>query len=118
MINFTFATGAEKMSSDVQQGLKLRVFVGCLIDSEVRMHLAYSDVWKREQVIRTDEGETLDKIKHEEKEYVGHTIDHATLSLDEVHEHEQYVRRALSRYCPELDVDKFKISVISQLFLA
>ncbi len=106
------------MTSEVEQGIKLRVFVGCLVNSEVRMHLNFSDLWKTDQVIRSDDGDPLDKVRHEDKEYVGVTVSDPVLSEEELGMREAYVRRALERYCPELEVERFKMSVIPQLFLS
>jgi len=82
------------------------------------MHLNYSHLWKRDQVIKTDDGVTLDKITHEGKEYVGLTVEEQILGAEGLVARETYLRRALSRYCPELDIDKFTMSVIPQLFLS
>jgi hypothetical protein len=100
------------------EGISLKLFIGCLINSEVKMHLNYSSEWKQEQVIRSESGEALEKVRHAEKEYVGRGLSQEAVTVPELEELDQFLRSALARYCPELDVDKLNVVLIPQLFLS
>ena len=106
------------MSTELQDKVTVNLFLGCLINSEVKMHLNYSDLWKRERVIRSEEGERLEQIRFANKDYVGASLKEKQVTLERLEEFEAGVRKALARYCPELNVETVKLNVIPQLFIS
>lgn len=106
------------MTSDTESRVQTKLFVGLLLTSEVRMHLNQSNLWKQDQVVRSESGDELQALRYQDKEYVGIMLAQPKLPLRELQGIENHVRIALDRYCPELHTEKMNIFVFPQLFLA
>lgn len=92
------------------------LFLGCLLTSEVRMHLAESPLWK-ERHFQPEAIEGLQEVRWGEQSYLGKRIEEKRLCLGEIATHDAGVRRALSRCCPAVDFDTAHLFLIPQILL-
>lgn len=106
------------MASETSQGVQVKLFVGLLVSSEVRMHLNQSELWNQDQVVKSEDGQEMKVLRYQDKEYVGIMLEEKQLGLEELRSKENEVRDALMRYCPELGVEAMKVYVFPQIFLA
>lgn len=106
------------MASETGQRVQVKLFVGLLVSSEVRMHLNHSELWKQDQVVKSEDGREMQVLRYQEKEYVGIMLNDRQLSLEALRTWEGEVRDALARYCPELGTEAMKVYVFPQLFLS
>jgi hypothetical protein len=98
--------------------LNLKIFVGFRINSEIRMHLNYSDEWKQELIIRDAKGERLEEIRYQEKQYIGILLPNQRIPLYELRNYQEKIRNVLYKYCPELNTETVELYVFPQLFLS
>ena len=106
------------MASQTDQRVKVKLFVGLLVNSEVRMHLNQSQQWKQDQVVRSSDGQELQVLRYQDKDYVGLVLEQEMMPLGQLKDKETWVREALERYCPELGVENMKVYVFPQIFLS
>lgn len=92
-----------------------RLFVGCLLTSEVRMHLKKSQAW---QLALVDPHSCLLVETHFQNQgYVGRFVKQDLLSLEQLDVEQQAVLTALQGYCAELAPAAFSIHIFPQLFI-
>ncbi len=104
--------------SSTESRVTVQMFIGCLIGSELRMHLKYSESWQQKQVLPTRGGEDLRQLRYESKEYVGMLLKRGFVTLDDLRDLEAQVREAIVTHCPELEVGKMDVCIFPQLFLS
>lgn len=93
--------------------VQIRIFLGCILNKEVKLHLQQSSKWKEAKLV----GEPiLIETRWQEKEYIGCYIP-SLLTYDQLKEKEREVKTQLQIYCPKLNLDKHSIYLFSQLFL-
>ena len=98
-------------------GITLRLFIGCLISSELRMHLAHSSKWKELKFTLENAPQQMQLVHFKKKEYIGHYLDNALLSLKDVAHYEKLLRSALQEICPEYPHEKLTLRIFSQPFI-
>lgn len=106
------------MFQDTTNKLNLKIFLGFRINSEIRMHLNYSDEWKHEQIMRDARGDKLEEIRYQEKQYIGILLPNQRIPLNELRSYQERICHALHRYCPELNTETIELYVFPQLFLS
>lgn len=95
-----------------------KLFIGCQINSELRMHLNYSERWKQEQVIQAAQGPALEKVRYKDKDYVGLNFDNMLMGYDQIQTVVTQLRQTIGEFCPELNPDTLRFTAFSQLFLS
>lgn len=104
--------------TETESGVSVQIFVGCQINSELRMHLKYSPSWQQKQILPRDSGDSLRQLRYEGKDFVGLLLDRPVVPLQQLKELREEVHTVIRQHCPELEVSKLEICVFPQLFLS
>jgi hypothetical protein len=97
-----------------EKGVIIKIFLGFLATSEVKMYLSQSRTWKETSL----EENRWKTVSFQEKDYIGYFIDSSLLSYSEIQEEERKAREQLHHYCPKLKVDVQPFQLFAQLFLS
>lgn len=104
------------MSTTTRGGIAIKLFIGCQINSEIRMHLNASEKWKQHQIHA--QGKKFQELTFREKDYFGYLLEQDRLAIQEIRSLESRIRKELSDFCPELNVEEIHLHIIPQLFLS
>ncbi len=91
-----------------------KIFIGCTISSELRMHLRDSKKWKTDLI----DNKGLSEIHYQGKDFIGKFLENPVVTLDELRRQEQEVRHILQTYCPSVDFDSIPIKTFPQVFIS
>lgn len=91
-----------------------KLFIGCRISSEIRMHLNKSIQWKHATIL----AEGLKEVCYQDKEYLGFYLQSKKLTIKELGFFQQNIRQQLHIYCPALATEQLEIFIFPQVFLA
>lgn len=105
------------MSAPTENKILVKMFVGCYLNSEIRMYLNESKTWKQAAILRTKDKELIE-VHFQNKDYIGKYLESETINLDQLKKSEKEVRETLKRYVCDCDSDSLKICVFPQLFIA
>ena len=104
------------MNLNLANSVTVKVFLGIALTPDVRMQLNQSHAWKTDQTT-VKEGRLLE-IRYEEKDYLGTWITEEHPSVVQLRSKEASVLEQLRSYCPELPVEKLKVTIFPQIFLS
>lgn len=93
--------------------VQIKIFLGFIESSEIKMHLNQSEVWKEAIVLGNPD---LIEIQDRNKEYIGQFLP-SLLSCAKLNEKEQEMKSQLQLYCRKLNLDKHRCYLLSQLFI-
>lgn len=105
------------MNINIKDRVTAKLFVGCIITSEVRMHLNQSVGWKTALIIPNGDFHDLKEVHFQDKDYIGVFSPATNITLKELKEFEKIVSDKLLEYCPELSVNSVKFCVFPQVFV-
>jgi len=91
-----------------------KIFIGCPLTSEVRMHLEQSSSWKSRSL---GSDVRLEEVRFDGRDYLGAMVD-GSLSKGEIEGHEQQFRHQLSLFCPRLECGSIPLVLIPQVFVS
>jgi hypothetical protein len=94
--------------------LFVKLFIGCLQTSELKMHLNKSKGWKEAKLLQSD----MTEVQQDESLYMGYLLDTSSLSCQELRQLEKKIREQIQFYCPKINTEKLKICLFPQVFLA
>lgn len=106
------------MTTDTSSKITTKIFAGCHISSEIRMHLNQSIQWKNATILATPSNPGMQEINYHGKSYIGQYTSHKTLIINDIVTSQQNIRDQLKIYCPTLEVENIKIYVFPQVFIA
>jgi hypothetical protein len=92
--------------------IQIRIFLGCLQNSELKMHLDKSTAWKEAKTMGIL---NLSETRWQEKDYLGFFIP-PLLSLGQLKENEREIKTQLQLYCPKINVDSHACFLFTQIF--
>jgi hypothetical protein len=95
-----------------------QLFIGYLINSELRVHLNSSELWQQNQSFSSDPEVPLKKVHHEENDYIGIFTESDSPHLPEINQYKEIVFHGVSKLCPEIKVDRLKMVTFPQVFLS
>jgi hypothetical protein len=105
------------MNIQVENKVKLRIFIGCIITAELRLQLNTSPLWKQVKIAPAGENELV--ITHfNQKEFIGFFLSQDHISLPELKGIETKILQTLMAYCPHFASEKIRILVFSQVFIS
>lgn len=104
------------MSIETKNKVSTRLFVGCLITSEIRMHLTQSIQWKHAMLATNNE--TIQEIHYQNKEYLGLYLAFTQTTLEELKKNQDQIRTQLKIFCPNLETENVSICIFPQVFVA
>ncbi len=107
------------MNTILDSRVTVRLFVGCAVTPEVRVHLQNSMAWKQASILRSTEEDVLLETHFQNKTYIGLYADERFLTLHQVRQKQQKIRNQLYDYCSKLaGIDRIPIYVFPQIFVA
>lgn len=108
------------MTTDTSHKVTTKIFIGCHITSEIRMHLNQSIQWKNASILNSASSSTpeLQEIHYHGKEYLGLYSPNKTLTIKDLTTEQNNILYQLKKYCPTLEVENIKIYVFPQVFVA
>ena len=95
-----------------QNRLTVKLFIGFLLTSELRMH--HKQSLKTKNVL----AHGLDQVRYRSKEYLGFYLPHENIPLAELKKIQEEVQKRLSIQCPTLQKEYLNIFIFPQLFVA
>lgn len=102
------------MSQQLASGITTRLFIGCLLTSEIKMYLSGSSEWKTAQIEKTH----LLECRFEDKDYLGLFLEGDTPDLSEIQAIETKIREKLEVFCPALSLDTVHLILFPQVFIS
>ncbi|MBS4165906.1 Uncharacterized protein NEOC65_000981 [Neochlamydia sp. AcF65] len=103
--------------SELKDGVNLKIFIGCLITSELRMHLNQSLLWKQNKIVPALNS-ALREIHFKDKDYIGIYSTTDKISLMDLKKIEKEILQLLATYCPLLLTEKIQTLIFSQVFIS
>jgi hypothetical protein len=98
--------------------LTYRIFIGCLLTSEIRMHLNQSKFWRQISILPTDNEKELIEVRHQSKDYLGRYLTQEKILISDLDQTAIAIRTRLQDYCPGYAAHSIKICVFGQVFIA
>jgi hypothetical protein len=92
----------------------VKFFLGFPLTSEIKMHLNQSPQWKEASLFQTQE---MTEINFEGKEYIGFLLE-SPLLYTQLKNKEKDLKSQLQYYCSKIQIEKQKIYLFPQLFVA
>lgn len=111
-------TTEKPFSSESNESVSTKLFIGYLISQEVRMHLNNSSIWKEIQAFPKENTHHLREVHHNNKSFIGAFLFSKTPSLEELKKTQSFVSSNLQSYCEKLNVESLKITIFPQIFLS
>lgn len=103
--------------SQIQDKTSVKLFLGCSLTSELKMHLNSSLEWQAGK-IESGRSDLLKEVLYENQKFVGHYLEEGILTLESLKEHEGQLRLKINSYCTRLDCSKLKCFIFSQFFIS
>jgi len=98
--------------------LSIKLFVGCPINSEVKMNLNQSPTWKQASIAPAGSPDELVEIHFHGKDFIGRYLSSDTITVPELQKHENHVKARLRFYCPAFDIRELNPCIFAQVFIA
>lgn len=108
----------QKLDDPIKSALSIRLFVGCPLNSEIKMHLNQSRQWKQTTISPHRNNKELIEIHHQGKDYLGYHLDLEKATLADLKQIEEHVKGQLQIFCPDLEIEKIKVCIFPQVFIA
>lgn len=105
------------MNIQTENKVKLKLFIGCVITSELRLLLNQSPLWKQAKIDPSAQKDLIETHFHQ-KDYIGLFLIDDKVSLSELKQCEAQILLALKSYCPQFASEKIRIIVFSQIFIS
>lgn len=105
------------MNQKIENKIKFKIFIGCVISAELRMHLHQSALWKLAKIGPQDQ-KKLNETHFNQKDYIGFFLAQDRINLPELKVWESKILEELKAYCPHFPSEKIKVLVFSQVFIS
>ena len=102
----------------IQSRTMVKIFIGCFITAELRLHLNTSQQWKQASIIPFDPSTSLQEVHYRDKNYLGQFLLKDQLTILELKDVESFIKNSIRSYCPDYLIDSLKICIFSQVFVA
>lgn len=107
----------EKTSSESSNKISSKIFVGCKITSELRIHLNNSILWKQKQTLPKKNDSDLREVHRKDQSYIGVFLSTQNPSLESLKKTKKILFEKIRKLSSELDMDLLKAIVFPQVFL-
>lgn len=94
-----------------------RLFLGCPLTSELRMHLNQSILWKH-QKIAADPGLKIQEVHYEGKDYLGIYLKLEKISLSDLEKQKLFLSEKIKEFCPKFSPEGLGFFVFFQVFIS
>jgi hypothetical protein len=98
----------------MQKNYRIHLFLGCLKNSELLMHLRQSKQWREAGMLGAKE---LSEAHFQELEYIGKWHLSSTISSINLMSLKQQTMNQLRIYCPDLNIEKIDFTLFPQVFV-
>ncbi len=106
------------MTTDLRDRITVRMFIGCLITSDLKLLLTKSHAWKEAQIVRSGKPGEFEEILYQNKTYFGVFAPESGITKSEISQAELELINKIKLYCPEYEIDKIKTFVFPQVFIS
>lgn len=106
------------MTNETPNQLCTKIFIGCAISSEIRMHLNHSIEWKHAALISASTQEGLQIVSSHGNDYLGFYSTQKHLTIKDLKETQETIIVQIKSYLPKLDTQNLKICIFPQVFVA
>lgn len=106
------------MSLAYRNNVTVRLFVGCLVTSELKLLLDNSHAWKQFQILQSQNDDTLQLLRHEGKNYLGWLTESIEISIATIADYEIKLKELMTQYCSSYESEKVNIVVFPQVFVS
>lgn len=104
---------------ELSNKITAKLFVGCHITPEMRLHLNKSKEWKQISVIPIEIREVnIQEIHYQGKDYFGFYLSDHTAKIKELQNMKTSIQSILKNCCPEYHVTSPRVYVLPQIFIA
>lgn len=100
--------------STVANSVTFRLFIGFLITPELKMELSRNARWKEAEITLQ---KNLEKVRFDEKEYIGRYLDSLILPLKDLPAIEKTFYADFTSLFPEFKQDRLSLRLFSQPFI-
>ncbi len=108
------------MTSLTEKKIITKMFFGCVITTELRLHLEKSHLWKNYKLCSKTENSAdlhFTETHHDERCFFGIFIKNNTTTTEELRAFENQIKNKLNEFCSNFNTNALKCSVFSQIFL-
>lgn len=105
------------MNTQIKNRIEFRLFVGCVITSELKMLLNQSCLWKQAKITQSIKDD-LQEVHFNQKDYIGFFLVEDQVPLSALKQIEIKILQTLKSYCPQISSEKIRIRVFSQVFIS
>ncbi len=98
------------MDTDIKERVITKLFVGCVLTTEIRIALNHSSAWNQAKIL-ADESE-LKEQRFQGKDYFGIFVHSDQIPIHELRLREAAVRSRLRFYCPALANNHFNVYLL------
>ncbi len=106
------------MNTQITDKVTVRLFVGCPLSSEIKMHLHQSATWKHATILPLKNVGELIEVHYHGKDYLGCYLTEDRVTLQEIEAIEGPIKKRLKEYCPTFAAENIKVSIFAQVFIA
>lgn len=104
---------------ELSNKITTKLFVGCHITPEMRLHLNKSKEWKQLAVTPMEIREIkIQEIHYQGKDYFGFYLSDNTAKVIQLQNMKATIQSILKNFCPEYHVDSPHVYVLPQVFIA
>ncbi|NGX57711.1 MAG: hypothetical protein K940chlam3_00605 [Chlamydiae bacterium] len=106
------------MKSSLGSRVKVKLFAGFINNPDMKREMFTSDKWHMAQIAWKSQDSGLEVISFQNKEYVGKYLDSLFLSLTELRDIEDKIKKQLFFHCPKIKQFPLKFYVFPQVFVS
>lgn len=106
------------MNASTKNQLTEKIFIGFLFTIDLKIQLNQTKEWKQATVIKDNKKKQLSVVRYNDSEYIGEYFEHNMLTMKDVTKHAKEIKKELSNFLPEFDVDSLKICLFPQVFVS
>lgn len=118
MKNQSFSKNQSTATATETSKITTRLFAGCQITSEVRMHLNQSIQWKHAGIDAELGSDRMQEVHYRDKDYFGFYYSGETIGCKDLNGLQHKIRGELKLYCPDLETDHCAVYIFPQFFVA
>lgn len=99
----------------MKEGVVIKVFIGVLLNYQVRLQMEQCKTWKQMQIERQSQKKHYQIVPFEKKEYLG--LYYEDPSYAQLLSLENVIKKELRQHCPNLDTDTLIFKIFPQSFI-
>lgn len=104
---------------ELSNKISAKLFIGCHITSEMRMHLSKSKKWRQLSIIPIETREAnIQEIHFQGKDYFGYYLLTDIVPTTELKKIKPHILSLLKIFCSEYQVDTLKVYILPQIFVS